>query len=134
MSDNFLFPAKLLSLLQTITQLRNYNQLVTDTLDMALNMPVDSNKRLSLSMAAVQKSAQQDYGMENVRVRLIIPARLDVTTVMNSPLIEVYNIANNGQTVTQYNYKQLSPQLALAVEVEMFSIVAKGLGAKLVTS
>lgn len=134
MSDNFLFPAKIFSLLQTITQLKNYNDLVNTTLDMALDMPVDSNKRLSLSMAAIQKTIQKDYNMDSVRVRLVIPARLDVTTIMNNPLIEIYNFSTNPLTVLALNYKDLSAQLALAVEVELFYIVSKGLGAKVVVS
>ena len=134
MSDNFLFPAKLLSLLQNITQLKDYNNLVTTTLDMALTMPVDSNKRLSLSMGSVQRSIQQDYNMNSVRVRLVIPARLDVTTVMNNPLIEVYNFATNPPTLLSLNYKDLSLQLGLAVEAELFYILSKSLGAKVVIS
>lgn len=134
MSTNYLFPMKVLSLLQNLKQQANYNTLVSTTKEMAIPMPEDSNDRISLAMPAVINTAKQELNEDNIRVRLVVSKNLSAENLMKNPLVEVY-LSNNGSFKTvSYKYNELSPQLALAVEVEILYLIAKAYGIKVTTS
>lgn len=101
---------------------------------MAVVMPEDSNDRISLSMPAVTNTAKQELKDENLRVRLVVPKVLSAENVLKNSLVEIY-IVNNGDFKTvSYKYNDLSPQMALAVEVEVLYMIAKAYGIKVTTS